>query len=417
MRNFQKNTFQKMLLYGSSPEMNHWEVRRIRLLNLFYFVSNISFLIGIIETYLVEGTQNGNLIVELALTFQIGLVLLFLRKTKWAEFYFLLMINFTLFIFENLYGPEGGTYLYYFPFFLMVAFLVDFRKLWHALLHITISMSFIFIGIILRHQFLYKVFSQDILLASFNSSFIISSLVTAFVAFIIGRMSYDQYLQFRARIEERQANEEQMKNSIREKETLLAEVHHRVKNNLSVITSLLNLQMNQVDNDYTRDVLRECRNRVSSMALIHQKLYKNLNIEQIDFGSYAAELVQEIKSSYRGDMPNSIQVVLDVEHIALSLTKAVPCGLILNELLSNCYKHAFPQKKEGEIFIRFKKHNAECEMEVEDNGVGLSTDFLIEKQDTLGMTIIQSLTEQIDGQIKVSKNEGKGTIVKITFLS
>jgi two-component sensor histidine kinase len=237
----------------------------------------------------------------------------------------------------------------------------------------------------------------------------------ASVAIVIVRMMYAQFTDFNQRMEERSAAEESMKLAIREKETLLAEVHHRVKNNLAVITSLLNLQMNVVNNEYTRNVLLESKNRISSMALIHQKLYQNSNVEQIDFGLYANELVQEIRRSYPRNTTEAINISLEIEHIPLSLTKAVPAGLILNELLSNCYKHAFREHKSGNIFIRFKKPGKQCILEVEDNGVGLSGDFKMEQQESLGMTIIQSLAEQIDATLSMTGNTGTGTAVKIVF--
>jgi two-component sensor histidine kinase len=237
----------------------------------------------------------------------------------------------------------------------------------------------------------------------------------ASVSVVIIRMMYSQYQHFNKRMEERRIAEESMKLAIREKETLLAEVHHRVKNNLAVISSLLNLQMNTVNNDYTRNVLRESRNRVASMALIHQKLYQHTNVEQIDFGSYASELVQEIKRSYPENTTGNISIHLEAEHIPVSLTKAVPAGLMLNELLSNCYKHAFHGRNAGNIFIRFKKPGGQCMLEVEDDGIGLSGDFKIEKQESLGMTIIQSLAAQIDAGISIEGNKGCGTRIQAVF--
>jgi two-component sensor histidine kinase len=125
--------------------------------------------------------------------------------------------------------------------------------------------------------------------------------------------------------------------------------------------------------------------------------------------------VHEIRRSYPRNTTETINISLEIEHIPLSLIKAVPAGLILNELLSNCYKHAFRERKSGNIFIRFKKPGTQCMLEVEDNGVGLSGDFKMEQQESLGMTIIQSLAEQIDATLSMSGNSGTGTVVKITF--
>jgi two-component sensor histidine kinase len=405
--------YQRFLSLGINAAMHEAEQRRIRLLNFFYLVGTFTFTIGIIETFVNEGWNEGWIVVGGAIVFQLGIIPLLANKRKIAEYYFLIGGNVVLFIFNNMYGKESGTFLYYFPFAIFIAFLVDFKKMSDVLLHLGITFSFIIVSLFLHHSFLYRPFPAEMQRSSFNTNLVLAILMMAAVSVVIVRMMHSQFVHFNQRMEERSAAEESMKMAIREKETLLAEVHHRVKNNLAVITSLLNLQMNVVKNDYTRNVLRESRNRVSSMALIHQKLYQHPNVEQIDFGSYASELVQEIKRSYPENSTETISINMEVEHIPLSLTKAVPAGLMLNELLSNCYKHAFTDRKSGKIFIRFKKSHDFYVLEVEDNGVGLSGDFKIEKQETLGMTIIQSLADQIDAKIAISGNSG--TTVKAAF--
>jgi two-component sensor histidine kinase len=400
---------------GISPEMHEADQRRVRLLNFFYLVSTITFTAAVIETFLDEGTHEGLIVLCAAILFQLGLIPLLANKNKIAEFYFLVLGNISLFLFDNMYGKAAGVYLYYFPFVIVIAFLVDFKRNSFLAIHLGISLVLIVLGFFMKGKLLYRPFPAETLESSFNFNLVVSIVMMASVAVVIINMMYSQYVRFNLRMEERRQEEELMKISIREKETLLAEVHHRVKNNLAVISGLLNLQMNQVNNEYTKNVLRESRNRVASMSLIHQKLYQNVNVEQIDFGSYANELIDQIRQSYPDNTTESISVELDVEHVSLSLTKAVPCGLLLNELLSNCYKHAFQGKKDGKILIRFRKINENCLLEVEDNGIGFSGDFKIEEQETLGMTIIQSLTEQIDGKISYNGVSGNGTKISIVF--
>ncbi|MDQ3110295.1 MAG: sensor histidine kinase [Bacteroidota bacterium] len=407
--------FQRFLATGIKPSMHETEQRRYRLLNFFYLVSSFTLICSVAETFINEGTREGLIVAAAALIYQAGAIPLFNNRRKFAEYYFIVVGNICLFVFDNMYGKESGTYLYYFPFVIFIAFLVDFKKIFEVVLHLGITFSFIIISFFLDHKFLYREFPAGVIRNSFNTNFVVSTLMMAAVAIVIVRMMYAQFLHFNQRMEERSAAEESMKLAIREKETLLAEVHHRVKNNLAVITSLLNLQMNVVNNEYTRNVLLESKNRISSMALIHQKLYQHSNVEEIDFGAYANELVQEIRRSYPRNTTEAINISLEAEHIPLSLTKAVPAGLILNELLSNCYKHAFREHTSGNIFIRFKKSVDQCVLEVEDNGVGLSGDFKMEKQESLGMTIIQSLAEQIDGSLSMSGTSGTGTRVKISF--
>ncbi len=390
------------------------EVRRIRLLNIFYLVGSVSFIAAVFETFIVDGAEEGMLISVFAFLFILGLALLLAKQTRIAETYFFIIVNITLFVFENRHGPAAGSFLYYFVLMLAIAFLVDFKKFIYAGIHIFITMGFLIAGIFLRHRFLYKEFPAASEEASFLFNLVLSSFMIAVVALIMVRQSYDQYNDFRERMDERKRAEDSMKLAIREKETLLAEVHHRVKNNLAVISGLLNLQMNVVKNPYTREVLQESRNRVASMALIHQKLYQDANVERIHFSSYAGELVREIGRSYAGD-PARITVKLEADPLALSLTKAVPCGLILNELLSNCYKHAFPQGRKGAIAIRFYALGNRYCLDVEDNGKGFPPGFNVETQETLGMTIIQSLAEQLDTKAEISGEREKGTRCKIVF--
>lgn len=409
--------FKRFIETGVKPSMHEAEQRRIRLLNFFYLIATFTLIAGTIETFVDEGNREGLLVLGAALTFQLGLIPLLKDKRALAEFYFLTFGNISLFAFDNMYGKEAGTFIYYFPFVIFIAFLVDFKKFTRVFLHLGITLAFIIAGFIFNHKLFYRPFPPGKLEISSHFNFVIAVIMMASISVMIVRMMYSQFLHFNKRMEERGAAEASMQLAIREKETLLAEVHHRVKNNLAVISSLLNLQMNTVNNDYTRNVLRESRNRVASMALIHQKLYQHSNIEQIDFGSYAAELVQEIKRSYPEDTTGNIAIHLDAEHIPLSLTKAVPAGLMLNELLSNCYKHAFPGRNSGNIFIRFKKPGGQCMLEVEDDGVGLSGDFKMENQESLGMTIIQSLAAQIDAGICIEGNKGSGTRVQAVFSS
>ncbi len=415
MVNKVSSSIKRFMASGIEASMHESESRRIKLLNFFYVVSTMAFLLSIVETFINEGADEAWLITGTAVIFQLGAIPLFTNRRKVAEMYFLVLGNISLFIFNNMYGEESGTYFYYFPFVIFIAFLVDFKNFSEVLIHLVITFSFIISSIFLNHRFLYRAFPAEIQRNSFNTNFAVSAIMMAAIAIVIVRMTHSQFRHFNQRMQERSEAEESMRLAIREKETLLAEVHHRVKNNLAVITSLLNLQMNVVNNDYTRNVLRESRNRVSSMSLIHQKLYQHSNVEQIDFGSYASELVQEIKRSYPANTTEAIEIQMEVEHIPLSLIKAVPAGLMLNELLSNCYKHAFNGLKTGKIVIRFKKSDEQYILEVQDNGVGLSGDFKMENQESLGMTIIQSLVEQIDATINLSGNTGNGTVCRIAF--
>ena len=206
--------------------------------------------------------------------------------------------------------------------------------------------------------------------------------------------------------------EKQLRNSIEEKEVLLKEVHHRVKNNLQIISSLLNLQSTYIDNEDAFEIFKESQNRVKTMAIIHEKLYQSQNFSQIDFSEYIKNLATGIYNSY-GVNPNDIKLEISSENMFLDINNAIPIGLIINELLTNAIKHAFPRKKSGLIKINFKEKENLHILSVQDDGVGLSEDIDIKKTDTLGMKLITSLISQLDGKIEVTRKDG--TKFKISY--
>jgi two-component sensor histidine kinase len=177
--------------------------------------------------------------------------------------------------------------------------------------------------------------------------------------------------------------------------------------------------MNTVANEYTRNVLRESRNRVASMALIHQRLYNTPNADEVDFGQYAAGLVEEIRHSYSDSVSGTIHVKANAESCLLRLTQAIPCGLVLNELLSNCYKHAFPGGRGGTIWIGSGKtpDGSGFFLQVEDDGAGIPVNIDIASSDSLGLTIIQSLAGQVEANYELKRRPGGGTYFRMEFQS
>jgi PAS domain S-box-containing protein len=213
-------------------------------------------------------------------------------------------------------------------------------------------------------------------------------------------------------ITEKKANESQIRQSLKEKEVLLKEVHHRVKNNLQVISSILNLQSSYVKDDQTLSILRESQNRIKSMSYIHESLYQTKNFSSINFSEYIANLSNNLFHSYQ-IFDNFIDLKLKVEPVDLNLDQAIPCGLIVNELITNALKYAFKGKKKGEIFIGISEKGKTISIRIEDNGMGLPAGFDYLKTETLGLQLVVTLVEQLDGKLEM-KSE-KGTKYLITF--
>ena len=208
-------------------------------------------------------------------------------------------------------------------------------------------------------------------------------------------------------ITKRKNTENLIKSSLNEKSILLQEIHHRVKNNMQIISSLLNLQTRYVNDEKAIEVLKESQNRVKSMAMIHEKLYQSRDLSHINFGDYIQSLVTNLFYSYNIEKTH-IKPLLEVDNLNLNIDTAVPCGLIISELVSNCLKYAFPPGMTGEIFISLKFIDDKYELIIRDNGIGLSENIDFNNLETLGLLLVNNLTEQIDGEMTINRKHGTG---------
>jgi PAS domain S-box-containing protein len=211
-------------------------------------------------------------------------------------------------------------------------------------------------------------------------------------------------------VTERKRNEKMLQNSLNEKEMLLKEIHHRVKNNLMIISSLLNLQSRYIKDEESKNVFKESQNRARSMALIHERLYQSTDLKRIDFGDYIRTLSNDLYNTYVLDK-NSIILDVDVGDIMLDIDISIPLGLIVNELVTNCLKHAFILGKNGKINIKFQTLDNNYQLEVKDDGTGFSEDIDYKNTDSLGLRLVRSLTEQIDGEIELNNIHGASFII------
>ena len=219
------------------------------------------------------------------------------------------------------------------------------------------------------------------------------------------------YEQAQLEIAERILAEEQLKASLSEKEVLLKEIHHRVKNNLQVISSLLNVQSKYVHDQETLRMLQDSRHRVRSMALVHERLYQAEDLARIDFAKYIRSLASYLIRSYGAG--NLIKLAVDLGNVSLSVDTAIPCGLILNELISNSFKHAFPDQRPGQINVSFRERDGNLVLTVRDNGIGMPAGLDFRNTESLGLQLVNTLVHQLEGSIELESSDG--TAFKITF--
>jgi two-component sensor histidine kinase/PAS domain-containing protein len=216
----------------------------------------------------------------------------------------------------------------------------------------------------------------------------------------------------RAEIGERKRVEEALQGSLREKEVLLKEIHHRVKNNLQVITSLLRLPLRDITDRHAVTVLMETFDRVKSIALIHEILHKSDDISRLPLSQYIRSLIENLVSS-QGAGARDIVVSTEAEDVRMDIDTGIVCGLLINELVSNSFRHAFPEGRKGKIWVRLSASDDKTILTVGDDGVGIPEGLDPYRADSLGLKIVNTLTRQLDGKVELDRSHG--TEFRISF--
>jgi two-component sensor histidine kinase len=389
---------------GIRPNYDDKLIKRIRLTNQFGFIAFLVFFFSGINNCLL-GDVFSAIIIELFALLCMGVFILNRYYIhKFTTSFLLVSCSFAIFYFDSYSGIASGTFLYHFPLILAIAFVFDYREKALMIFHFLLPLILLLLNVFTHH----KLFESPLLTAEVkNTMFIFNLMFSAasigFFMFLTIASNVKESIIFEQRMNERKATEEAIKNALNEKDILLAEIHHRVKNNLAIIASLFNLQIGSIQNEDAKIILLDSKNRIKSMALIHDSLYKSESLSEIDFGKYTKELINEIQYSYP-TIANNIKVNTTVSDVTLNVNTAIPCGLILNELLTNSYKHAFKGREKGVIDIRFSKENDILKLRVKDDGVGLKSGY--QESDSLGLVVIHSLSDQLDGKCKFYVDNG-----------
>jgi len=391
---------------GIHEEDNVEQRKRITFINQYLVIALFIYLINGLSDSLLGYYKQGLILVSSAMV--VG-VFLFLNKKRYHRFSIIalyLYISLTVFYFGSQFSHQTGDYLYFFTLVLCLSFVFDFDKD----KRIIIALFLFTLVLILLHTYNSKpslernLVKETIRYKMFILNLIVNFLGLGFFIYLTIRNNNIISELYMQQLKTQHESNEIIKKTLLEKEILLAELHHRVKNNLAVIVSFLNLKMNASLNEEARIILMESRNHVNSIALIHNRLYKTDNLSEINFHTYIEDLLIEIQQSYPL-LAKTVKVSHTIDDVKLDLVRAVPCALILNELLTNCYKHAFTTKKEGSIQINFKvEHDGKMSLLVIDDGAGLIQDY--DKKNSLGISIINGLSEQLNGECRFYNNNG-----------
>lgn len=309
-------------------------------------------------------------------------------------------------------GYESGIYLYLFVSPLLIYLLFDFNErtpiIGFLLLYLV---TFLVIYFNQKTSFtISQKLSPDIIKFLYSFNFC-STFILCFGLVYYFANNNDKYIQSLKRNKQlltqeiglRTESEDMLRKSLKERELLLAEVHHRVKNNLAIISALINMQIGNLKEDSGKQIFEETKNRIYAMSLIHNLLYRSNSFVKIDFVVYVDEFCKNIMKSYQSQ--SNIIIEKQIDDIEIDIKTTIPLALIMNELITNSYKHAFKGLDEGRILISIKKQeNNYLKFCVADNGVGMNEEML--DSAGMGMNIIKSLTEQVDGVLKFEKNNG-----------
>ena len=399
---------------GVKSEMEFYEKREARMVNLFAWIAFVGSVAGITTVFFINAKYPTFIATFSVFTALAVLLLNFKGYHNLATYTFVTTTCVSIFIIVQQYAVNVGNYLYFFPLIFCVALVHNPTKsnLRTIILYSIIAISFLCAWLFDIDSLKNTSVSErdnEILLV-YNS--VLTFFITVIMVYLVVKLINRQNNESLGLLKKEQDAQKIIAQSLKEKETLLAEIQHRVKNNLAIITGLLNLQTEKAPCEESKLLMIESRNRVMSIAMVHERLYKKDNLSKINFKQYLSELVQELVKSFP-IQSKQIQIEEELQKIELEITKAVPIGLIVNEALTNSLKHAFNSVNEKPtIKIKMQLIYDRIQICITDNGVGFA-DINSRKDSALGLSLIESLCDQIDAQV-VLKNEN-GACVSIVF--
>lgn len=391
---------------GIHKEDDPNQIKRLTFINQYLIIALCIYVINALSNLLFGYFKLSLVLFACSLVVVIALLLSKRKYHRLSIVFLYVFMSFTVFYFGSKFSRVTGDYLYYFTLVLSISFVFDFKKD-RALIILLYCFSFILLvlhTIGYQPEYSFTPIKEEIRYRMFLLNLVVNFLGLGFFIFLTVKNNKTIGDLYEQRLKYQQENSEIIKKTLLEKEILLAELHHRVKNNLAVIVGFLNLKMNSSLSEEARDTLMESRNHVNAIALIHNKLYKTDDLAEINFTTYLEDLLEEIQKSYP-DVAKTIRVMHTIDEIKLDLVRAVPCALILNELITNCYKHAFKNRSKGNIQINFRvEYDGKMTLQVIDDGIGLLDDY--DKKNSLGISIIYGLSEQLNGECRFYNNNG-----------
>lgn len=405
----------KILNIGVINHPDPYLVRTARFVNLFSIITITGLIIGSTNVFFLGKNYPYLSQITFLLLASLTLIFNYYHCYNLAVYSFLISLNTSIFYVNEYYDISAAPYLFYFPLILCVALLHNpTTGVKRTTSYFGLSMLFIGTSVFFEFENLRNTTisaHENYILFLFDLAFCV--VISVLLVILVIKLMDGQNHELMASLKKEKQDQEKLSQSLKEKEILLQEIHHRVKNNLSVISSLLNLQISVAKEPESKQLLSDTRLRVLSMSLVHQKLYKGSNFNEIQFDKYVDELIHELinASPYKGILKLHGQI----DPCTLDISTAIPLGLIINEIITNCIKHAFsPRVKHPEINLSLKKTNNTIVLIIKDNGVGFDYKARNANVTSLGLTLIETLADQIDGKILFTNQNGSEYKISLT---
>ena len=408
------STFISRIVNLGINESNSYTLNdRLKLVNIFTLTCTLFAIPYYITLFFLGEWLLGILFVFAQLLFSASLVMNHLKKYNFAKYLIFVTTNYVVFTLSISIGHDAGFHLYYFTSPLIVFSLFELREMKKIIGFIIFYLSS---NVIIEYLYMIEYptllnVDKDVIYPFYLLNAFLSFCFLFIMTFNFSKYHYYVSEKFLKSNKTLATSQVELNSLLDEKNILLAELHHRVKNNLAVISGLFNLQINKTDNEEVIEILNKNKARVKSMSLIHDSLFIQNNISKIPIKEYLHHLGRDIANSF-GTESTVVEFEYNIEDVLLDLGKAIPCGIITNEIIVNAFKHAFKDKANGIISINFSLSEGQYVLGVKDNGVGL-TEKLNNENDSLGMMLIETLVEQLEGEVSIKQEEG--TSYEINF--
>lgn len=414
MQKIKKWYIKNVVLNGFYPGINKYWFNKISMVNHFValiVVLNMTFAVFYLFTFPFVSL----VLTSFSFLFLIPYFLNRKRRFKEARFLLILFTNFILVYQTFMLGMESGNYFFYFPLFASAFYLFFTHEKWSIFItYLYSSLGLVSLYFFRDYTGYIEIKDNGFYLSLFKMNFVFALFSTMVAVLLINHSMEKQNAKYERKSEDKKKTNKKLKGALKEKSVLLAEVHHRVKNNLAVISGLINLQAHLSKKEEVKKVLNDSAGRIASMSLIHEKIYKHQDLSNVDMIQYIKELTGEIQNTL-SDGQTEIDFKYDLQQFSLNIIQAVPCGLIINELITNCLKHAFKGKSHGTVFISSTINAGNVIITVDDDGIGFDYEKNKMESSSLGLIIIESLVQQLKGISEYSSDSGSGTKFILSF--